>query len=101
MNHNCHSHFERTGSTEIMSTTLVRSGECTACHRPLNEVYDYPGTMDDETDEWVHHVLSHTARDLHDLLSRVISRGRAGEWREAVDAKHELDDTLQALVAKE
>lgn len=98
--HDCHAYFERTGSWDVTTETVVFYGDCTECHRPLKEVYDYTGTMDDESGEWINRLLDETERQLHDLLSKVIARGRTGEWRESVTAMQELDDKLTALIAE-
>lgn len=101
MSHNCH---ERICDDYVEykpgEETVKVYGECSECYRPLVLLYGYTGTMDDETDEWLHRVKDYTERKLHDLLSRLISCARSGEWRLALDKKRELDDDLHALIAE-
>jgi hypothetical protein len=96
----------RTGSWEfiddpaIEGDAFVIEGVCTECERPLQRVYDYTGTVDTAEETWVDHVMDETARQLHDLLGTDIAHGQAGEWRDAVDAKEELETKLYTLMAR-
>jgi hypothetical protein len=98
--HDCHEHFEHGSIEKDDAETVQWIGACTVCGTALVEVYDYQGTYDLGAEKWLYRLVDETTRQLHNLLSRVISRGRAGEWREAVDAKQELDDQLRTLVAE-
>ena len=99
--HNCHEHFEHGSVEKDNAETIQWIGSCTVCGKALVEVYDYQGTYDPDADTWLFRMMDEATRQLHDLLSTVVARGRTGEWREAVAAKQELDKKLHALIAKE
>jgi hypothetical protein len=98
--HDCHEHFEHGSVEKDDAETIKWIGHCTESGRELVEVYDYTGTYDPDAGEWINRMLDETTHQLHDLLSQVISRGRAGEWREAVDAMGILEDRLHHLVVE-
>lgn len=100
MSHVCHEQFVHNEVTKESADTVEWIGHCRECGTPLIEVYDYQGTYDREADEWVNRVLDETAQRLHNLLSKIVARGRAGEWDDAVDAYTRLDDKPQTLIAE-
>lgn len=82
MAHSCPDYFEDTKGSEVMSDTVVVRGECTECGRPLSVVYDYTGTMDRKSLEWIEGGENQELTELNEVST--------GEYRDIDEYVREL-----------
>ena len=101
MSHNCAEHFERTRDIEVLDETAVFRGNCTECGQELTQIYDYTGTVDSDTGEFIDRLIPEHIAQIHTTVSKLVTVVETGEWQRAVDLQHKVKQQLHALVAGE